>query len=122
MEWGDSKNTLYPRKNNLGFSASHTYSKPGTYQVTIQTTDAGARVAFLTVAVVVNGKAEVAGANSDASNTKATGLSATIAKLLTLWPLYTIMVAIVTSFWFGERREKRILADRGFLVSSQRTF
>jgi hypothetical protein len=26
-----------------------------------------------------------------------------------LWPLYTSAVAIMVSFWLGERREKRII-------------
>lgn len=119
LEWGDAKNNVYSRKTNNSFNASHTYDKPGTYQITLQSTDAEGRVAFLTVAAVVNGQPLV---KSDTSaGTKNSAQAAIIAQLLTLWPLYTALVGVVISFWLGERREKRVLAARGFLINSQRT-
>ncbi len=118
-EWGDSKNDLYSRNTNNSFLAAHTYEKPGTYQITLQSTDAEGRVAFLTVAAVVNGQTLAAAGSGDGSGAAAN--STVVAQLLTLWPLYTALVGIVISFWLGERREKRVLASRGFLVHSQRT-
>lgn len=119
-EWGDSNNSVYSRRNNTTFSAGHTYEKPGTYQITIQSTDASGRVAFLTVAAIVNGQVTATGDTSGSGSVA--GESSILTKMLTLWPLYVALVATVISFWLGERREKRVLAAHGFLVSSQRTF
>ena len=119
-EWGDSHNSVYSRKSNSNFNASHTYTKPGTYQITIQGTDSSGRVAFLTVAAVVNGQVTPV---SDTGSKSGDGQQSTVVtKLLLLWPLYVALVSVVISFWLGERREKRVLANHGFLVSSQRTF
>jgi hypothetical protein len=107
-QWGDSSNKVVPRKNNLGFNITHIYSKPGTYQVSIQGSDANGRVAFLTTAVIVNG--QPAAATTDQGPAVS---SSVVAQLLTLWPLYTSMVAIAVSFWLGERREKHILGHGG---------
>lgn len=109
VQWGDSSNKVVPRKNNLGFTIGHVYSKPGTYQISIQASDANGRVAFLTVAAIVNGRASIA---NDTSGEAAVS-SSVMTRLLTLWPLYTSVVAIAISFWLGERREKRLLLRAG---------
>lgn len=107
IQWGDSTNKVVPRNDNQTFTTSHAYSKPGTYQISLQATDSIGRVGFLTVAAIVNGQpatgvAAAAAAGNDTTN-----------KLLALWPLYTSSVAVVVSFWLGERREKHILLKRG---------
>jgi hypothetical protein len=105
VQWGDTSNQVLPRNNNVTFTVAHIYTKPGTYQVTLQATDVNARVAFLTVATIVNGQPAVASTGGSApANTAAN-------KLLVLWPLYTSAVAILVSFWLGERREKRLLGS-----------
>ncbi len=122
LEWGDANNNIYSRKTNNTFNASHAYEKPGTYQITLQSTDAEGRVAFLTVAAVVNGQVLASGSSDQSSASGGLfGNSPLVAQMLTLWPLYTALVGIVIAFWLGERREKRVLASRGFLVHSQRT-
>lgn len=103
VQWGDSANSVIPRGNNLAFNATHTYKTPGTYDITIQATDSQKRVAFLTVAAVVNGQPPSAATSS--SNTPKTSVN----KLLVLWPLYAIITTLVVSFWMGEQREKHIL-------------
>ena len=104
IQWGDGSNSVIARNNNNTFSAGHTFQKPGTYQMSIQATDAGGRVAFLSVAAIVNGQPEAAGATSGSGTN-----TSTLASVLTLWPLYVSLVAVVLSFWFGEIREKRVL-------------
>jgi hypothetical protein len=110
VQWGDSSNKVVPRGNNQSFRIGHTYSKAGTYQVSIQGSDANGRVAFLTVAAIVNGQPS---AISGDTNGQPTVSNTTLARLLTLWPLYTSMVAIALSFWLGERREKHLLLSHG---------
>ncbi len=101
VQWGDSTNKVMPRNDNITFNAEHTYSKPGNFQITLQATDAQGRVAFLTVAAIVNGTpsgAAAAATTDSGSNT-----------LMLLWPILASAVAIVLGFWLGERREKHLL-------------
>lgn len=107
-EWGDSSNKVIPRNDNATFNVTHVYKKAGTFQVTFQATDASGRVAFLTVASIVNGQPAVTAASSSPL--------ATPNQLLVLWPLYTSALAIVVSFWLGEQREMKVLKKRGQLI------
>lgn len=102
VQWGDANNNVIPRPDNQSFKISHIYQKAGTYQITLQASDAVGRQAFLGVAAIVNGQPEVLAATSEANS------PANL--LLLLWPVYTSAAAIVVSFWLGERREKHILA------------
>lgn len=101
VSWGDANNNVIPRNDNTVFNASHVYKRAGTYQITLQGGDSEQRVAFLTVAAIVNGQPSVLGATN--------GQPPATNKLLMLWPLYAIVVTLVGSFWLGERREKKIL-------------
>ncbi len=101
VEWGDSSNQVIPHADNTVFNASHIYKKPGTYKITLQGSDSQQQVAFLTVAAIVNGVPNVLATTT--SNTQPPN------KLFVLWPLYAIVVTMLTSFWLGERREKRIM-------------
>lgn len=112
VQWGDSNNKIVPRNDNNTFRVGHIYKKAGTYQVTIQATDSQGRVAFLTVAAIVNGQPPIEAAAATASASKPN-------QLLLLWPLYTASIAVLVSFWLGEQREKRILDKRGLIVHPQ---
>lgn len=105
VQWGDSTNKVIPRNDNQSFTTSHAYTKAGIYQLTLQGTDAQGRTAFLRVAAIINGQPGVAAIGTSGG--------ASMNKLLALWPLYTASVAIVISFWLGERREKHILGGNG---------
>lgn len=110
VQWGDTTNTVLLRNDNSSFRTQHTYTKAGVHQVSIQAKDSQDRIAFLTVAAIVNGQ-------PDPNIVAATKDNSTTNKLLTLWPLYTAVVAVVISFWLGERREKRVLASKGLLLN-----
>ena len=111
IQWGDSNNKVVSRNDNTTFSTAHTYSKAGTYQITIQASDATGRIAFLTVAAIVNGQTGVASSVASISSSDTN-------KLLLLWPLYVGAIAVMISFWIGEKREKNILAKHGQLLPS----
>lgn len=111
IQWGDSTNKIIPRNDNLTFTASHTYSKPGTYQITLQADDGQSRVAYITVAAIVNGQPAVA--------LTASATTSKMNKLLALWPLYTAIVAMVISFWLGERREKHVITSANLKLHPQ---
>lgn len=110
VQWGDSTNKVVSRPDNASFRVAHTYAKAGTYQLAIQATDADGRVAFLTVASIVNGQ-------PDAEVASATKNNQTASLLLALWPLYAIVFTMTISFWMGEWREKRMLIKHGLLAS-----
>ena len=108
IQWGDATNTVVSRADNSPFRSTHVYKKPGVNQVTIQASDAMGRVAFLTVAAIINGQPEATQAAATA--TEQTNI------LLLLWPLYVGIAGMVLSFWIGERRERHILEKRGQLL------
>lgn len=110
IQWGDLSNKVVPRNDNIGFNVGHTYKKAGIYQIGLQASDAGGRVAFLTVAAIVNGQPDAAGGGSSDSSS-----GGTTNPLLVLWPLYVGTFAVVISFWLGEQREKQVLRKRGIL-------
>jgi hypothetical protein len=109
IQWGDSTNKVVSRPDNATFRTAHTYKKAGTYQLAIQATDADGRVAFLTVASIVNGQ-------PDPETVAAANTKTTINGLLLLWPLYAATFAVVVSFWLGEWREKRLLIKHGVIA------
>lgn len=111
LQWGDSTNKVVPRNDNVGFTTAHIYNKAGTYQISVQASDATGRVAFLTFAAIVNGQPSV--------NSVGSISSASTDKLLVLWPLYVGATVSVISFFVGEKREKRILRIRGLLSNPQ---
>lgn len=101
VEWGDNANSVVSRKDNTTFNAGHSYSKAGTFQISLQGSDAAGHAAFLTVAAIVNGQPAAS------STIKTTNTSQNT--LFVLWPLYAGTATAVCSFWLGEQREKRIL-------------
>jgi hypothetical protein len=110
IDWGDNKSDLLSRSDNLAFSVPHTYTRPGSYQVTIKATDAKGRLAFLTVLVIVNGRAETTG-GTQTPTTPSKNMS-----LLIAWPLFVVLILLIISFWLGERREKHKLEISGALA------
>lgn len=111
VQWGDSNNHVIPRNDNLPFKTSHTYTRAGTYQISLQATDAAGQVAFLTVASIVNGQ--------PSTESVGTLSSSTTNHLLVLWPLYTSVIGIVLAFWLGQRRQQSLLKKRGLMVAEK---
>jgi hypothetical protein len=111
VQWGDENNKVVPRPNNTPFRVDHAYQRPGTYQITLQATDTVGRVAFLSVAAIVNGQPSVAASEGPKG--------ATTNRLLLLWPVYVGAVGVLISFWLGEQRERRLLAKHGVIPSAQ---
>ena len=109
VDWGDSNNKVVPRNDNIPFKTGHKYQKAGTYQISIQATDAVGRVAFLSVASIVNGQPSV--------ESVGTMSASTTNHLLVLWPLYTAVIGVVLAFWLGDRRAKHMMKKRGMVIA-----
>jgi len=110
VQWGDGENTVISRPDNAVFNVPYIYKRAGTFQISIQATDADKRVAFLTVAAIVNGQPDpvVVGSGEQSKNI--------FGQILMLWPIYAAAFAVVISFWLGEKREERLLRSHGLLV------
>jgi hypothetical protein len=111
IQWGDSTNKVVSRNDNTSFRTGHAYQKAGTYQMSIQVSDATGKIAFISVAAIVNGQPSVVSSTTTPASIAANGL-------LVLWPLYTAVFAVVISFWLGEKREKGIYNKRGMMLPS----
>lgn len=116
VDWGDNKTDLISRGDNVVFNASHTYARAGTYSVVLKGTDANGRVAFLTIIIIVNGKAVTVGGTGTSGSPA--GQIIIKNQLVLAWPLLAILIIMVTSFWLGERREKHKLKVEGQLITS----
>ena len=108
IRWGDTNNRVLSRNDNQSFFARHIYTRAGTYQISIQATDAVGRVAFLTVASIVNG-------SPDGTTGVTSGASASKNWLIAMWPFYVSLVAIVVAFWLGELYEKRLARHKAVI-------
>lgn len=117
ISWGDNNEDIVPRDNNQPFRIEHVYERPGSHQVDLQVTDSEGRIAFLTVVAVINGQPSEVPAGGVGASDGTNGQPTFFSILSVVWPLLAATLAMVVSFWFGERREKRILADRGLLIT-----
>ena len=102
VNWGDNTNQVLPASTNTIINATHTYKRPGTYDISIMGSDSQQRVGFLQVAAIINGQPAAVGSTTQPKPSSNT--------LIVLWPLYAIAVTLVVSFWMGEKREKHLLA------------
>ncbi len=101
VNWGDNTTQVLPASANTIINATHTYKRPGTYDISILGSDSQQRVGFLQVAAIINGQpAALTGSTSSPSHTN---------ELIVLWPLYACAATLVVSFWLGENREKHVL-------------
>jgi PKD repeat protein len=97
-DWGDGQTSLSSQINDGALSADHTYTRPGTYRVTLKVTDSLGNTAFIQIVTVINGPVEKLG------TTNGLGLGALPGSLVTAWPLYGLALLMVLFFWLGERR------------------
>jgi hypothetical protein len=102
-DWGDGSTTLLSDGENGPISASHAYTRPGTYNVIVKVSDNNGNSAYLQMVTVVNGKAQAVGA------TGGQGLGAAAGNLVSAWPLFGVGFIVVAAFWLGERRQLRKL-------------
>ncbi len=100
-DWGDGTSTLQSMGESGPVSASHAYSRPGTYNVILKVSDANGNSAYLQMVTVVNGAAQKIGA------TGGQGLGAAAGTLVSSWPLFGLGAFVVLAFWLGERRQIR---------------
>lgn len=112
VDWGDGTTEIIARSAPGPFTVTHKYQKKGgylgSYPLIIRAADAAGHVAYLQLTTIVNsskGGVATAAANS---NTTANALTS----FPYLWPVWILLLFMVTSFWLGERREKKIMVKQ----------
>ncbi|MEO7617351.1 MAG: PKD domain-containing protein [Candidatus Saccharibacteria bacterium] len=108
-DFGDGTNVSIPQSSSGNASATHSYSRAGTYNVVVRVTDSSGNTAIIQLVTVVNGP--VAGSVATTKNKlDVPGLA------LGAWPLYILAVLMVVIFWLGERRELYVLRNHNRLL------
>jgi hypothetical protein len=107
IDWGDGTTEVITRLEPGPFTVQHVYKQPGsgylsTYPLIIRASDAAGHTAYLQLTTLVNTQDSSAGAKQKAQTNT----------LLIIWPLWIVLVLMVTSFWLGERRMKHIMEKR----------
>jgi hypothetical protein len=106
VTWGDGSSDLVTRLAPGPFTMKHTYQQVGGYlgsfPLIIRATDAVGHTAYLQLTTIVN----AAGANNGSG---AATPSQWLKMFPYVWPLWVLLLFMVTSFWLGERREKHIM-------------
>jgi hypothetical protein len=113
IDWGDTSTTDLISQAGAGtFTAQHSYSKAGVYNVLIKVTDQTGAVAYLQLVGVGNGKIVIANSN---------GSTATTTKPSTVlwWPVAVVIPFLIFAFWLGGRH-KLIILRRKMEQSSER--
>lgn len=101
IKWGDGTQSVVAREMPGQFTVDHTYREGGIYDVSVEVTDRGGNHAELQTVVLVNGLAKPL-----ANIVNTPSLTQEVSPFLTIiWPLYLILLLVVTSFWLGERYE-----------------
>ena len=108
FDWGDGKTDLLTRPQAGPFDLRHTYAKAGGYlgsfPLIVKATDAAGNHAYIQLTTIVNDPHAVAGATSKPTS----GLP----NFKLIWPLWIVLLLMIASFWYGEKREKHILERR----------
>jgi Glucodextranase, domain B len=108
VDWGDGTVQVITRLAPGTFTVTHTYKQVGTgylstFPLIIRASDAAGHTAYLQLTTLVN-TAVARATNAPAKSQPNT--------LLIIWPIWIVLLLMITSFWLGERREKRIMERR----------
>lgn len=108
VSWGDGKTDLISRSQAGLFEVSHVYEKSGdgphgSYDITVLATDGTGTKSFIHFVTIVssNEPATVAASIKAGYNWSSA--------LKIAWQLIVLAIAIIVSFWLGERREAFII-------------
>jgi hypothetical protein len=113
IDWGDGTSDVVTRLAPGSFTVKHVYKAKGTgymntYPLIIRASDAAGRTAYLQLVTIVG----TSTGNDNAGTAAKTGDDGGLNRLLVIWPLWIVLLLMVTSFWLGERREKHIMERR----------
>lgn len=107
VSWGDGKTDLYSRGEGGKFDIEHSYAKltsTGSFTVVIKASDQSGNKSYLQLATLVSSDKKPAGVVGSIKS----GYNGSTAVRIG-WQLLGAAVLVVASFWFGERRELKLL-------------
>jgi hypothetical protein len=112
VNWGDGAEANYVKKDNSELSVDHAYDKAGTFAIKITAVDVNGNQSSLQMFTIVvkDRTALIAGPISPSGRGP---LFYQIGATKWFWPAYTIVVAMVLSFWLGEMQEVYVLTHHG---------
>jgi len=109
IDWGDGFDELVTRAVAGEFDIVHIYSESGVYRIVIKTTDARGQSSFLQIVGIVNGPL---GEIIDGGATDTAATAGRVVYRWVTWPLFVLLMMILTSFWLGRRYETHKLKQR----------
>lgn len=103
INWGDGSESTMSVTDSDEFGISHKYEESGYYTIIVSATDASNRNASLQLLALIKkpGQPLMGGSLLPPPN----GGSNDSQWLMYVWPTYAVVVAMLVSFWLGERRE-----------------
>jgi hypothetical protein len=112
VNWGDGTTSTYSFSTDPTFTISHDYKTAGNYVIKVNVKDFAGRKTFLQLVGIIH--SPIVGSAVSGTATP-TSVSSSVSKAIrhyswVAWPTYLIIVALVFSFWLGEREEISILA------------
>lgn len=99
IDWGDGQTTVLPAAQAGTIRPEHTYAQPGRYKIMIRGTDVTGHTAYLELAAVVDGVVPTLVGPIDTSSSE----GQFYARAVALLPVYMALVALLVSFWLGEK-------------------
>ncbi len=105
VDWGDGGTDVMSLDLAGNFSIDHVYEQPGTYKVIVKAADNLGDAAFLQLVAISNGLLE--GRLDEGATDRVVTRN-----IFVLWPLYVMVVFIVSTFWLGRRYEVRRIRKR----------
>jgi hypothetical protein len=121
IEWGDGTSSKMTFDTDPIFTIKHHYATEGYYAIKVQAIDKTGGVRFIQLAarvVTPNATGNISTTNTDYSlpvvnQTSSTVLFKNSKNLLWVaWPSFIIVLAMVFSFWLGERQEVHMIYKR----------
>ncbi len=127
VNWGDGTTSNLYFKSDPIFYIEHHYSKAGIYKIIVSTIDSlGHKVIFQINSVIKSVGATSIGLSkfTTGSNSPINGnlgfIKKTPSYFWIIWPTYIILILMAFSFWLGERKELKLVAERYELKSKRR--
>lgn len=102
VDWGDGEDSILSLSGPGEFDAEHIYERPGTYRVIVKATDSNGTTTFFQVVGVANGAL-----TSDSNDDGVEAVQTRVVSRFVIWPMYILLLLIVSTFWLGKRYEKR---------------
>lgn len=115
IDWGDGNTTVQVVEFSGNFNIDHIYQESGTYKIIVKASDSQGNTAFLQLVAISNGAIQER--PDDTGDDASLAAEASRIRFVT-WPVYIMLLFLLTTFWLGRRYENRRI-KRSFERQSQ---